>query len=55
MAVEMDYETIVTTPTLLANASVGQGYSEMVEVSNKVSAFINNLGYGALLQGMILL
>lgn len=47
MALEMDYEAINTSQSLIAEATVGNGYSDMVVLSYKVATFLRYLGYNA--------
>jgi reductive dehalogenase len=51
MAIEMDYETIRTSPSGVEGAAVGLGYSKMVFVANLVAMFIRGLGYKAIPSG----
>lgn len=48
MAIEMDYETIRMSPTGMASAAVGLGYSKMAFLSNLLATFIRCLGYRAI-------
>ncbi|RJE48652.1 MULTISPECIES: reductive dehalogenase [unclassified Dehalobacter] len=50
-AVEMDYESTLASPSAIADASTGLGYSNMAEVAYKIAAFLRNLGYGAIPSG----
>lgn len=47
MLVEMDYRGIRTSPSVLASAAAGQGYSEMTVVAGQVARFLRLLGYQA--------
>jgi reductive dehalogenase len=51
MAIDMDYETIRTSPTGVQGAAVGLGYSKMVFVANLLATFIRGLGYRAIPTG----
>jgi reductive dehalogenase len=51
MAVEMDYETICSSPSGVAGAATGLGYSKMAFVANLVATFIRGLGYLAIPSG----
>jgi epoxyqueuosine reductase len=48
MAVEMDYETIRSSPSGVAGAATGLGYSKMAFLANLMASFIKGLGYRAL-------
>ncbi|AET69295.1 reductive dehalogenase [Desulfosporosinus orientis DSM 765] len=48
MAIEMDYESFLTAPTLLESAAAGLAYSHMAETAHKVATFIRQLGYQAI-------
>lgn len=51
MAIEMDYETTKCSPSHLAGASTGLGYSDMVEVTHNVATFVRQMGYNAIPAG----
>lgn len=51
MAVEMDYESMGTSPSAIEGASTGVGYSRMVFVANLLAIFIRHLGYKAIPSG----
>jgi len=46
-AVEMDYESCLTSPASVADGAAGLGYAKMGEVAFKIGAFLRKLGYGA--------
>jgi epoxyqueuosine reductase len=48
IAIEMDYHAIRSSPTGVAGAATGIGYSKMAFVANAVAAFIRGLGYWAI-------
>jgi reductive dehalogenase len=48
MAVEMDYETIRSSPSGVAGAATGLGYSRMAFVANAVANFARGNGYQAI-------
>lgn len=48
VAIEMDYDTFMATPTALGAAATGLGYSQMAFVSSLLSEFIRKLGYHAI-------
>ena len=48
LAIAMDYEKIRTSPTGIAGAEVGRGYSMMAYVANLLALFIRGLGYRAI-------
>ena len=48
LAISMDYEQIRTSPTGIAGAEVGRGYSMMAYVANLLALFIRGLGYRAI-------
>jgi len=48
MAVEMDADGIATSPTVLAAAATGVGYSKMAFMLAGVGEFVRNLGYEAI-------
>jgi len=45
LAFEMDYEAYQTSPSPLANAASNIGYSQMADVTLRISNFIRTLGY----------
>jgi epoxyqueuosine reductase len=51
MAVAMDYEAIRSSPTGVAGAATGLGYSKMAFVANLMAAFLRGLGYRAIPSG----
>lgn len=51
MAVEMDYDTIATSPGFMSAAATGLGYSAMAFVELELAAFIQRLGYNAMTSG----
>lgn len=51
MAVKMDYETIRSSPTGVAGAATGLGYSRMAFLANLMATFIRGLGYRAIPAG----
>ncbi len=51
MAVEMDYKTSRSSPSGVAGAAIGLGYSRMAFVANMVAMFIRGLGYRAIPSG----
>lgn len=48
IAVEMDYEAISTSPSCVAGAATGMGYSRMAFVANMIAIFIRGMGYRAI-------
>jgi reductive dehalogenase len=48
LGIEMDYHTIRSSPSGVAGAATGLGYSKMAFVANAVAAFIRGLGYQAI-------
>lgn len=48
MAVEMDYQGILTSPTKVAHGAVGLGYSKMAFIAALTAQFIRGLGYRAI-------
>lgn len=48
MAIEMDYETIRSSPSGVAGAATGMGYSRMAFVANMMATFIRCMGYRAI-------
>jgi len=51
IALEMDYETLRTSPSGVAGAATGLGYSRMAFLANLLAAFIRGLGYQAIPAG----
>ena len=51
MALEMDYETLRTSPSGVAGAATGLGYSRMAFLANLLAAFVRGLGYQAVPAG----
>jgi reductive dehalogenase len=51
MAIEMDYDAIRSSPTGVAGAATGLGYSKMAFVANLIAALIRGLGYRAIPAG----
>jgi len=51
MAIQMNYDAIRSSPTGVAAAATGLGYSKMAFVANLLAAFIRGLGYRALPAG----
>jgi epoxyqueuosine reductase len=51
MALDMNYETLRTSPTGVAGAATGLGYSRMAFLANLLAAFIRGLGYQAIPAG----
>jgi len=51
IAISMDYEAIRSSPTGIAGAATGLGYSKMALIANLVATFIRGLGYRALPSG----
>jgi epoxyqueuosine reductase len=51
IAVEMDYQTIVLSPSELEGAATGLGYSRMAFVGYSVATFIRALGYRTFAHG----
>jgi len=50
-AMPCDYDSLATSPSLVAGASIAHGYSKMAYVSGTVAEFIRQLGYNALPMG----
>ena len=48
MAIEMDYDAIRSSPTGVAGAATGLGYSKMAFLAHLLAAFIRGLGYQAI-------
>jgi len=48
MAIEMDYDTLHASPSGIAGASTGLGYSKMAMLARMVAIFIRSLGYRAI-------
>ncbi len=51
MAIEMDYGAIRSSPTGVAGAATGLGYSKMAFIANLVAALIRGMGYRAIPAG----
>ncbi len=51
LAIEMDYRAIRSSPTGIAGAATGIGYSKMAFLANAVAAFIRGMGYQAIPSG----
>jgi len=51
MALEMDYESLRTSPSGVAGAATGLGYSRMAFLANLLAAFIRGIGYQAIPAG----
>lgn len=51
MAVEMSYEPLKYSPTYIAGAGAGAGYSKMVYTAGLVAQYIRQLGYKAIPSG----
>jgi len=51
LAFEMDYEAISTSPSEVAAAGVGDGYSRMTKTSSQLAVFLKQLGYHAFAAG----
>ncbi|OPZ79701.1 MAG: 3-chloro-4-hydroxyphenylacetate reductive dehalogenase precursor [Actinobacteria bacterium ADurb.Bin444] len=51
VALAMDYEAMRSSPTALAGAATGLGYSRMAYVAHLLAVFIRGLGYKALPSG----
>ncbi len=51
MAVPMDYDCMATAPSLTTGATVGDGYTKMMTLSNAVAKFLRELGYQAVASG----
>lgn len=51
IAVEMDYDSIMYSPTHPSSAAVGLGYSKMAFVSGLLAQFIRGLGFNAIPSG----
>jgi reductive dehalogenase len=51
MAIEMDYDAIATSPTFTCSAATALGYSTMAFVEVELAAFIQRLGYNAMIAG----
>lgn len=48
MAIEMNYEAVRTSPSLIASSAAALGYSHMAETAHKVATFVRQLGYHAI-------
>lgn len=51
IAIEMDYQGISLSPSILGGAAVGLGYSQMSTIGYSVATFLRNLGYKSLACG----
>jgi len=51
LAFAMDYEALASSPSEIAAAGVGEGYSRMAKVSYQLSVFLKQLGYHAVACG----
>lgn len=51
LALEIDYDACLTSPSLISCAATGLGYSHMAEVGKKLATFIRMLGYNAIPSG----
>lgn len=51
IAMEMDYEAIKFSPTYIARAATGEGYSRMAYVTYLLAQFIRLIGYNAIPMG----
>jgi reductive dehalogenase len=51
MAIEMDYESFKTSPSMITHAAVGVGYTQQMAVSFSLAYFLRDLGYNALHSG----
>ena len=51
IAVEMDYERICTSPSMVAGAATGNGYSKMAFTSACVARYLTELGWSAIASG----
>jgi reductive dehalogenase len=51
MAIEMDYEAMRSSPSGIAGAATGLGYTKMALTANLTAAFIRNIGYRAIPSG----
>jgi len=49
--IEMDYVSMSAAPTVVTDGTSGQGYSDMIVVSDHLATFIRNLGYHAVASG----
>jgi reductive dehalogenase len=49
--IEMDYVSMSAAPTVVTDGTSGQGYSEMIVVSDHMATFMRKLGYGAVASG----
>lgn len=51
MAIEMDYEAIKTSPSLIANTAAQAGYSKMLKTTYELAVFLKELGYNTVHAG----
>ena len=51
LAFEMDYEAMSASPTEIAAAAAGEGYSQMAKSAYQLSVFLKTLGYKAVAAG----
>ncbi len=51
LAVPMDYDNQACAPSMTAGATVGDGYTKMMTLSNAIAKFIRGLGYHAIPTG----
>jgi epoxyqueuosine reductase len=49
--IEMDYVSMSAAPTVVTDGTSGQGYSDMIVVSDHLATFMRKLGYGAVASG----
>ncbi len=49
--IEMDYVSMSAAPTVVTDGTSGQGYSDMIVVSDHLATFMRNLGYQAVASG----
>ncbi len=49
--IEMDYVAMSTAPTVVTDGTSGQGYSDMIVVTDHLATFIRKLGYHAVASG----
>ncbi|NBJ16544.1 MAG: reductive dehalogenase [Dehalobacter sp. 4CP] len=48
LGIEMDQDACMTSPSLIACAAIGLGYSRMGEIGKKLATFLRMLGYNAI-------
>ncbi|HHV64302.1 MAG TPA: reductive dehalogenase [Peptococcaceae bacterium] len=51
VAIEMEQDACLTSPSLISGAATGLGYSQMAQISKKLATFIRMLGYNAIPSG----